>query len=121
MNDSHITIDGIPLGEALALEKSKEVERHLRNEIADIATQCGLKRCPSKSHAHFGRPGRPRKAVSLPLLSELEPYLKDDACPLADIADLFKFSMGELQFYMRRLELHRKRGRKPHQLQGRAA
>jgi hypothetical protein len=69
----------------------------------------------------FGRPGRPKKAVSIILLTDLEPFLRDDSYSLAGIGELFGLSVSELQFYMRRLELRRKRGRKPRFEQGRAA
>jgi hypothetical protein len=117
MNDSQITIDGLPLEAVQAVEKNIEIARHLRDEVTKLGVQCGLRRCTSKPSRHLGHSGRPKKAISLYLLKELEPFLRDDSYSLAGIADLFDFSMGELQFYMRRLGLHRKRGN----LQRRAA
>ncbi len=112
MNKSRINIDGIPPEEVLAVAQSKEIALHLRDEAKKLAAQCGVRRCSSPPHIHFSRPGRPRKGISLPLLFELEPYLRDESCSLSDIAELFGLSTSNLRFYQRRLAIERKRGRK---------
>jgi hypothetical protein len=121
MNDSHITISGVPLEDGLAAEKSIEVARHLRAEISNLGSRCGLRRCPSAHSSRLGRQGRPKKAVSLLLLAELGAFLKDESYPLAGIADLFDLTMGKLQFYVRWFGIQRKRGRKSRKAEGRAA
>jgi hypothetical protein len=121
MNESCITVTGVPLNEALGLAQSIEIAQHFHDEVSTRGKQCGLRRCPSKPKMSFGRPGRPKKAVSITLLTDLEPFLKDDSYSLAGISELFGLSVSELQFYMRRLGLHRKRGRKPRFEQRRAA
>jgi hypothetical protein len=121
MNESNITINGAPLNEALALEQSIEIAHHIRSEVIMRGKECALRHCPSKPKINFGRPGRPKKAVSILLLIDLEPFLRDDTYSLAGIGELFGLSVSELQFYIRRLGLHRKRGRKPRFGQRRAA
>jgi hypothetical protein len=121
MNETRITVNGVPLKEALATAQSFEIANHVRSEVSARGKECGLRRCSSKAKMNFGRPGRPKKAVSITLLTDLEPFLKDDSYSLAGISELFGLSTGELQFYMRRLGLHRKRGRKPRFEQRRAA
>lgn len=111
----------MPLKEALAIERSTEITQHLRDELRTLATQCALRRSPSKPTYRLGRPGRPKKAISIPLLADLEPFLKDDSYALAKIAELFGMSVGELQFYGRRLGIRRKRGRKARVEKSRAA
>lgn len=121
MSESHITIGSVPPKEALAIERSIEITQHLRDELRTLATQCGLRRSPGKPVYRLGRPGRPKKAVSILLLADLEPFLKDDSYALAGIAELFGLSVGELQFYGRRLGIQRKRGRKARIEQRRSA
>jgi hypothetical protein len=98
MNESSITIDGLPLADLLAAEQSNEIALHMKNEVKKLVGECGVRRCSSSPRTHFSRPGRPRKATSLPLLFELEPYLRDESCPLSEIADLFGLSMNDLRF-----------------------
>lgn len=112
MNDSHIRINGMPLEDLLAVERSIEISEHFREEVKTLAVQCGVRRRHTSPRMRFCRPGRPRKAVSLLLLAELEPYLKDETLVLRDIADLFEISLNDLKFYQRRLSVRRKRGRK---------
>lgn len=113
MNDAHITVDGVPLEEVLAAtERNIEVVRHLRDEMTALGLQCGLRRCSSKPSRHLSRPGRPKKPISLCLMAELEPYLRDESCPIAGIADLFCLTICKVRFYQRRLGIQRRRGRK---------
>jgi hypothetical protein len=119
MNESRITVDGVPLEDALAVEQSNEIALHVKNEAKRLAAQCGVRRCSSTPHQRLGRPGRPRRAASLTLLAELEPYLRDESCLLTEIADLFGLSMNDLKFYQRRLAILRKRGRKCRSYDGR--
>lgn len=112
MNESRITVDGVPLGDVLAVEQSNEIALHVKNEAKRLAAQCGVRRCSSTQHQRMGRPGRPRRAASLTLLAELEPYLRDEECRINEIADLFGMSAHDVRFYQRWLQIQRKRGRK---------
>jgi hypothetical protein len=42
----------------------------------------------------------------------LEPFLRDESYPLADVAGLFEIGIGELRAYKNRLGILRRRGRK---------
>ncbi len=112
MSDSHIRINGMPLEGVLAAEQSIEISKHFREEVKALAVQCGVRRCHTSPRVRLCRPGRACKAVSLLLLAELEPYLRDETLVLRDIADLFEISLNDVKFYQRRLSVQRKKGRK---------
>jgi hypothetical protein len=112
MNELRITVDGMPLEDVLASEESKEIAQHLTTEVRTIAKQCGVRRSSSTPHQRLGRPGRPQRGISLALLYELEPYLRDEECRINEIADLFGMSAHDVRFYQRWLQIQRKRGRK---------
>jgi len=109
---SRITMNGISLEKILADEQSCEIAQHLREEAKTLAVQCGVRRCYTSSRKHLSRSGRPHKAVSVLLSTELDPFLKDETLALRDIADLFHVSLSELRFYQQRLAIRRKRGPK---------
>lgn len=112
MNDSHITVNGVPLDVALAWQKSAEISNHLRTESSAIAARCGVRRASTRRAFRLGRSGRPKKGISLLLLQALEAFLRDDSYSLAGISELFQMTMGEVRFYLRFLGIKRKRGRK---------
>jgi len=112
MNEPRITVDGMPLDDVLAFEQSKEIAQHLTTEVRTIAKQCGIRRSSSTLHQPLCRTGRPQRGISLPLLDELEPYLRDEECRINEIADLFGMSAHDVRFYQRWLQIQRRRGRK---------
>ena len=109
--NENITINGIPLADAVQAEGRTDIRTHLRREQSRLAAQCGLRRAASPRRA-LGRPGRPRRAISLVLARELEPFLLDESLPLEGIADLFNLSVSVVRAYMKWLGVTRKRGRK---------
>ena len=96
---------------AVQAEGRTDIRTHLRREQSRLAAQCGLRRAASPRRA-LGRPGRPRRAISLVLARELEPFLLDESLPLEGIADLFKLSVRVVRAYMKWLGVTRKKGRK---------
>ena len=112
MYDPSITVDGMPLEDVLAVEQSKDIVQHLNTEITTIAKQCGVRRCSSAPSQRLCRSGRPMRGISLQLLNELEPYLRDEECGIREIADLFGMSPYDVRFYQQWLRIQRKRGRK---------
>jgi len=109
--NENITINVVPPVDAVQAEGRTDIRTHLRREQSRLAAQCGLRRAPSPRRA-LGRPGRPRRAISLVLARELEPFLLDESLPLEGIADLFKLSTSVVRAYMKWLGVTRKRGRK---------
>lgn len=112
MSESKITVCGVPLEDVLASEQSKEIARHLTTEVRAIAKQCGLRRSGGSTHQRLCRSGRPMRGISLQILNELEPYLRDEECRIHEIADLFGMSAHDVRVYQHRLQIQRKRGRK---------
>jgi hypothetical protein len=109
--NENITINGVRLADAVQAEGRADIRAHLRHEQSKLAAQCGLRRSASPRRA-LGRPGRPRRAISLVLARELEPFLLDESLPLEGIADLFKLSISVVRAYMKWLGVTRERGRK---------
>jgi hypothetical protein len=104
--NQNITINVVPQAEGRT-----DIRTHLRREQSRLAAQCGLRRAASARRA-LGRPGRPRRAISLVLARELEPFLLDESLPLEGIAELFKLSTSVVRAYMKWLGVTRKKGRK---------
>lgn len=114
MNESHITVDGLPLEMFLADEESNEIALHVKSEAQKLVRQCGVRHCRSPRRTRLCRPGRPPRGLSLTLLAEIEPYLRDDEFSVSEIADLFGLSANDVRFYQYRLQIQRKKGRKCH-------
>jgi hypothetical protein len=105
------TTNGIPFGRVIQAEVRTDIYEHLRNEQSELAAQCGLRRASSPRRA-LGRPGRPKRAISVVLAYKLEPFLLDETWSLKDVAELFQLSIGVVRAYMEWLGVTRSKGRK---------
>ncbi len=112
MEEVIATINGVPLDVVLDEERSAEIEDHVRKEQLKLARGCGLRRCSTPRRFHVGRPGRPHRVYSVPLMRDLEPYLRDQGLRCDGIAELFGISLGELRAYQKHLGIRRRWGRR---------